>query len=135
MNDEDMMKEHDANLATQPPTIANLQRQAHAMSVEKGWWDEIPCVLGMRIMTPSQMLERFALIHSEISEATEEARRGRTKEYEIDGKPEGVPVELADAVIRIFDYAEAQGYDLEGAIIRKMAYNAGRAHRHGGKLA
>ena len=36
-------------------------------------------------------------------------------------------VELADAVIRIFDYAEAFGYDLQSAIHEKIAYNRTRA--------
>ena len=36
-------------------------------------------------------------------------------------------LELADAVIRIFDYAGGFGYDIEGAIFDKLAYNAKRA--------
>lgn len=36
-------------------------------------------------------------------------------------------VELADAVIRIFDLAGAYGMDLGGAIAEKLAYNAHRA--------
>lgn len=36
-------------------------------------------------------------------------------------------VELADAVIRILDYAEAFGYDIEGAITEKLEYNKHRA--------
>lgn len=35
-------------------------------------------------------------------------------------------VELADALIRIFDYAAAHGYDLDGAVQEKLAYNAVR---------
>jgi hypothetical protein len=35
-------------------------------------------------------------------------------------------VELADALIRIFDYAGAFGYDLQGAYEEKRAYNASR---------
>ena len=48
-------------------------------------------------------------------------------------KPEGELIELADAVIRIFDYAGAKGWDLEEAIKLKMTYNKTRSHRHGGK--
>jgi hypothetical protein len=36
-------------------------------------------------------------------------------------------VELADALIRIFDYAGGFGYDIGGAFVEKMAYNATRA--------
>jgi NTP pyrophosphatase (non-canonical NTP hydrolase) len=36
-------------------------------------------------------------------------------------------VELADALIRIFDYAGHHGYDLEGAYREKMEYNRIRA--------
>lgn len=35
-------------------------------------------------------------------------------------------VELVDALIRIFDYAAAHGYDLQGAFEEKMEYNANR---------
>lgn len=47
------------------------------------------------------------------------------------GKPEGVPMELADVVIRIFDFAGCYGIDLEQAIVQKMAFNSGREYRHG----
>ena len=36
-------------------------------------------------------------------------------------------VELADAVIRIFDMGGGLGLDIPGAIAEKLAYNAGRA--------
>jgi hypothetical protein len=40
-------------------------------------------------------------------------------------------VELADCLIRIFDYAGAYGYDLEGAYQDKRIYNASRVdHTH-----
>lgn len=40
-------------------------------------------------------------------------------------------VELADAMIRILDYACGFGYDIGGAFAEKMAYNATREdHKH-----
>ncbi len=48
-------------------------------------------------------------------------------------KPEGVPSELADVVIRVLDIADLYGIDLEATIAEKVAHNATRGHRHGGK--
>lgn len=48
-------------------------------------------------------------------------------------KPEGVPSELADVLIRIGDMAYLYGIDLEKAVEEKMAYNKTRSFRHGGK--
>jgi NTP pyrophosphatase (non-canonical NTP hydrolase) len=48
-------------------------------------------------------------------------------------KPEGIPSELADIVIRVMDCAVEYGIDLEDEITLKMAYNATRPHKHGGK--
>ena len=82
------------------------------------------------------VLSKIALVHSELSEAVEEAREGRWTHWTTPtGKPEGFVVELADAVIRIFHIAGLMGLDLEGAIRAKQLYNEGRPFRHGGKKA
>lgn len=61
--------------------------------------------------------DRIALIHSELSEALEEFRAGRVDTwFQDDGKPEGVPIEMADAVIRILDMADWLDIDLGAAI-------------------
>lgn len=69
--------------------------------------------------------EVIALMHSELSEALEAARKGLMDEKlpERDGRE----VELADCVIRIFDTCAALGLDLPGAIIEKNRYNRQRA--------
>lgn len=73
--------------------------------------------------------ELLCLIHSEISEAMEGARRG-CPDDKIPTRPME-EVELADALIRIFDYAGAFHLDLEGAYQEKRAYNAQRKdHSH-----
>lgn len=77
------------------------------------------------------------LIHSEISEAYEEFRKAGAYTYytEIDGKPEGVAVELLDAVIRIFDTLQGEvgltAEQVQVMLEHKMAYNATRPYLHG----
>ena len=68
--------------------------------------------------------ERCMLIVTEISEAFE----GERKKLMDDKLPHRrMPeVELADALIRIFDYAGEHGYDLGGALVEKLEYNRKR---------
>lgn len=118
-------------------TIENLVRRAHRAAVAAGWYDP-----------PKTDGEALLLIHSEISEATEEWRKGTPPVYVedadghpilwsegMDKKPEGMLIELADAVLRIADLCGAKDWDLEAAIELKLAYNLTRSHRHGGKRA
>jgi NTP pyrophosphatase (non-canonical NTP hydrolase) len=53
--------------------------------------------------------------------------------YSDDNKPEGVPIELADCLIRILDYCGQWGIDIDMAIEEKMVYNRNRPYKHGNK--
>lgn len=48
-------------------------------------------------------------------------------------KPEGVPSELADVIIRTLELCHAWGIDIDEAIRLKMVYNNIRGHMNGGK--
>ena len=117
--------------------INDVAYKIHKTAVRKGWWEDIhlplnPCLTKHAVNIASKL----ALIHSEVSEALEELRAGDGLSdfyYDKNGKPYGFAVELADAVIRILDLAEAMGIDMEEMIKIKMAYNEKRAYKHGGK--
>ncbi|MCC8157263.1 MAG: hypothetical protein LIO54_08310 [Oscillospiraceae bacterium] len=106
--------------------VKNLVKDAHETAVNHGWWDKEP-----------DFGTLIALCHSELSEALEEYRKGfkPTEAYIGEkGNPKGIPSELADVCIRIFDMCGYYGIDLEAAIVEKMAYNKTRTYRHGGKI-
>ena len=105
--------------------INEVAKQIHENAVDHGWWE------GERTFP-----EIVALIHSEVSEALEEYRNGHsaTEIYFSDnGKPEGIPTELADVIIRVLDYCGYAGIDIDRIISMKHEYNKSRPYRHGGK--
>ncbi|MDE2099187.1 MAG: hypothetical protein KGL39_18175 [Patescibacteria group bacterium] len=104
--------------------VNDLIREAWETSDAKGWHNP-----------PHSIGEAIALMHSELSEVLEEYRNGMPPNsvYERDGKPEGIPIELADVLIRIGDFCGQHDIDLNEAIRIKLEYNKTRPHRHGNK--
>ena len=124
-------------------TVNEFAQDVHKNAVAHGWYDAV-------------------MIHAEISEAVEEWRSGNLVIYgtcalspenckfskicdnvghpsgadtEGNCKPEGVAVELCDAVMRIMDFLAFMGVDIEAVLMAKHEYNKGREYRHGGKRA
>lgn len=115
-----------------------VSAKIHANNIAKGWWDdrmalidppgEPVCAVPDRGQIPGLLM----LVVSELSEALEAHRKHNPQDKHLPDLP-NFDVELADAVIRILDIARAYGIDLGRAIVEKMAFNATRPHRHGGK--
>ena len=84
---------------------------------------------------------KLLLVVSEVVEAHDELRKGLAIDETYyptycDGatgpfKPEGVESEIADVVIRCFDFADEAGLDLAAMIREKLLFNASREKLHG----
>lgn len=112
-----------------------VQRRCFETAKKKGWWEKYDCPEA-ELFKEEIMSSKLMLMVSELAETLEEIRKGKdpTEVYEsAGGKPEGVPIELADTIIRIFDLAERHNVDLAKAIHHKMVYNERRSYKHGGK--
>ena len=105
-------------------TMAEWAKEIHENAVAHGWWEE-----------DRTIGEICALIHSELSEALEEARAARPMMYVMDEyngeyiqnpkyfgakKPEGIAVELADAVIRVLDWMAYCGQEYRLDIVEEQ---------------
>lgn len=89
-------------------------------AVKAGWYQDPHT--GEKI-TPN-MGERLMLITSEIVEAFEGHRKDLMDKHLPHRR--SIEVELADALIRIFNLAGAEGLDLGGALLEKLDYNRTR---------
>lgn len=152
----------DAGNALVEVAIEVLNRACFKNAFAHGWYEKYMKPEGseFNVLGERNFGEVMALITSEVSEAFEayrdgdpvtEIKYGYKIPYEgtlfsedpsdafgqigVLGKPEGVPAELADVLIRVFDFCGAYRIPLGEAIIRKHRYNESRPYRHGGKLA
>lgn len=77
------------------------------------------------------------LMVTELVEAFEEHRDGHSPDevYFVEDKygvkkPEGIPIEIADAVIRILHFVSLHNIDLAAALATKLNYNRTRPYKH-----
>ena len=120
--------------------LNELSQRIHAGNVERGFYEP-----------PATFPDRCMLIVSEISEAVEAHREGRTTwkgyvaqalkmsemnmemfpAYFCENVKDSVEDELADAIIRLLDLSAYMGIDIDAHVAAKLAYNATRGTRHG----
>lgn len=110
--------------AIKTKSLNELAAEIHQNAISHGWWE-----------TQREAPEILMLCVSELAEALEEYREGRTETWYAcrDKKPEGMYVEMVDCLIRILDYLAHENVDIDRTAAEKMAYNKTRPYRHGNK--
>lgn len=103
--------------------IRHLCQTCHVQAGAAGWWHDLET--GESLIGKRNVPEMLMLIVSEVAEAMEGYRKDKADDHLPHRKM--FEVEMADALVRIFDMAEAEGLDLAGAFVEKLAYNASRA--------
>lgn len=120
--------------------MKKLQELCHTIAVDKGFWGIVcpayqsrghiikNCAIcgGKKYYGKNRNnAELLMLMVSELGEACEGLRKDDWK---------NVAEELADTVIRVMDFCEARGIDLEKEILKKVEKNKKRKYRHGKKF-
>ena len=120
--------------------LTELSQRIHAGNVERGFYEH-----------PATFPDRCMLIVSEIAEAVEAHREGRTTAHgdvhqacrmsaiEMhsfvgffkDKVKDTVEDEIADAIIRLLDLSGYMNIDIDAHVAAKLSYNTTRGIRHG----
>ena len=104
--------------------------RCHGDAKRSGWWHDIHTGEPLK----RNVGEMLMLVVSELAEAME-GHRKNLRDDKLTHR-DMLTVELADAIIRIFDLAGGLGLDLSGAFVEKLNYNCIREdhrleHRRG----
>lgn len=136
--------------------LNELSKEVHENAVNHGFWEEnrgFGEVIALIHSELSEALEehRNGFWPTEIYSVCEKCREHLELNHLDDGmaywdsegeccccntthKPEGIPIELADCIIRILDFCGKEKIDIEEAIKIKHEYNKTRPYKHGKKI-
>jgi NTP pyrophosphatase (non-canonical NTP hydrolase) len=111
--------------------INDIGHMAHNINAANGWevfasqdWVGKDDTRDGNLTRTRFLCTHMALVHSEVSEATEAIRHRDRDNFD---------EELADIIIRVTSIAHGLGTDINAAIQAKLLKNEGRGFRHGGK--
>ena len=120
--DRPKLVDREAEQFAQQP-LNELGNEIHDWSKRQGFYDR-----------SYNFGEHLMLIVSEAAEALEDFRAGsmtHVTSHDINGKPIGIPSELADIIIRVLDTMTYLGINIDAVVREKINYNKTRPRMNG----